>query len=373
VITPVDTAEEHARAALLAHRAAGDGARVSATGIVSNLIRAARLDDAERIAEEFLASARAGGLIQRHALMLSMRGWIGLERGNLAAAREDLDAALELGPQLELPPTVIASMAAMLALVVAEQGELGRADELLAANGLEHDLPELQVMNLLLHFRSRIRGLQGRPGDALTDAQSVGRRYARLGIRRAVPPWRSTVAILTGDEALAREELELAERWGTPLAKAHAHRGLGLVTHDTHHLQRAVELLEPSPHRLELARARVDLGAALRRSGQRALAREPLRLGMDAAHACGARPLADRARTELLATGARPRRLALQGADALTPSEQRVATLAASGLTNREIAQELFVTAATVDTHLRHVFQKLDIRSRHEVATALSR
>ncbi|MDA0161109.1 AAA family ATPase [Solirubrobacter ginsenosidimutans] len=373
LITPVDTAAEHARAALLVHRAAADGSRVSVTGVVSNLIRAGRLDDAERIAEEVLASARAAGLIQRHALMLSMRGWISLERGNLVAAREDLEAALELGPQLELPATVVASAAAMLALVVAEQGELERADDLLTAHGLQDDLPEHQVMNLLLHFRSRIRGLQGRPDDALSDAQGVGRRYERLGIRRAVPPWRSTVAILTDDEALAREERELAERWGTPLAKAQAHRGLGLITHDTHHLQRAAELLEKSPHRLELARARVDLGAAQRRAGQRAQAREPLRQGMDAAHACGARPLADRARTELLATGARPRRLALQGTDALTPSEQRVANLAATGLTNRQIAQELFVTAATVDTHLRHVFQKLDIKSRGQLTGAISR
>ena len=373
LITPVDTAEEHARAALLLHRAAADGARVSATGVVSNLIRAARLDDAERIAEEVLASARAGGLIQRHALMLSMRGWIWLERGNLAAARDDLEAAVELGPQLELPATVIASLAGMLALVVAEQGELERADDLLTAHGLQDDLPEQQVMNLLLHFRSRIRLLQGRPQDALEDARSVGRRYERLGIRRAVPPWRSTVAVLAGDEALAREELELAERWGTPLAKAQAHRGLGLITHDTRRLQHAVELLEATPHRLELARARVDLGAAHRRAGRRVQAREPLRQGMDAAHACGARPLADRARTELLATGARPRRLALQGTDALTPSEQRVANLAAKGLTNRQIAQELFVTSATVDTHLRHVFQKLDIKSRGQLTTAISR
>jgi DNA-binding CsgD family transcriptional regulator len=93
---------------------------------------------------------------------------------------------------------------------------------------------------------------------------------------------------------------------------------------------------------------------------------------MDTAHALGARPLADRARTELLATGARPRRLALQGTDALTPSELRVARLAATGLTNRQIAQQLFVTGATVDTHLRHVFQKLDVKARGDLAAALN-
>jgi DNA-binding CsgD family transcriptional regulator len=65
--------------------------------------------------------------------------------------------------------------------------------------------------------------------------------------------------------------------------------------------------------------------------------------------------------------------LALSGADALTPSERRVAELAASGLTNRRIAQELFVTTATVETHLRHAFRKLDVRSRGELESALGR
>ena len=342
------------------------------TGVVSNLIRAARLDDAERICDGLLAEARAGGFIQRHASLLAMRGWIAFERGDLAAARDDVEGALELGPEVALPAPVSASAAALLAIVVAEQGELERAEELLERHDLAGELPEHQVMNLLLFLRSRVRLLQGRPDEALADAREVGRRYLRLDIRRAVPPWRSTIAVLAGDEDLAREELTLAQRWGTPLAIATAHKGLGLVTGDTQALRHAVELLEPTQHRLELARARVELGAALRRANQRAQAREPLRLGMDGAYAAGARPLADRARTELLATGARPRRLALQGTDALTPSEQRVAQLAATGRTNRQIAQELFVTAATVDTHLRHVFQKLGVKARGELAAHLS-
>jgi DNA-binding CsgD family transcriptional regulator len=92
---------------------------------------------------------------------------------------------------------------------------------------------------------------------------------------------------------------------------------------------------------------------------------------MDLAHACGAKPLAERARTELLATGARPRRLALTGAGSLTPSERRVAELAASGLSNRQIAQDLFVTTSTVETHLRHAFRKLGLRSRAGLADVL--
>jgi len=79
------------------------------------------------------------------------------------------------------------------------------------------------------------------------------------------------------------------------------------------------------------------------------------------------RALADRARAELLATGARPRRTAAHGWEALTPAERRVATLAAEGCGNREIAQQLFVSRRTVETHLTHVFQKLGVATRAEL------
>ena len=96
---------------------------------------------------------------------------------------------------------------------------------------------------------------------------------------------------------------------------------------------------------------------------RRALLREAL----DVAHRAGAAPLAERAETELRATGARPRRAVLTGVEALTASERRVAELAADGLTNREIAQALFVTMRTVEGHLTSVFAKLDVRSRAEL------
>jgi DNA-binding CsgD family transcriptional regulator len=93
---------------------------------------------------------------------------------------------------------------------------------------------------------------------------------------------------------------------------------------------------------------------------------------MEFAHRCGAAPLAGRARDELLAGGARPRRMVSSGVDALTPSELRVARMAAEGLSNREIAQALFVTMRTVEVHLTHAYQKLDISSRSALADALA-
>jgi DNA-binding CsgD family transcriptional regulator len=261
---------------------------------------------------------------------------------------------------------------------VAERGEPAAAGDVLERYGAAGPLPEQQQVNVALYLRARARVSQGRADDALADALEVGRRYARIGLRRAVPPWRSLAAVLLAGQGeqrraleLAQEERELAERWGTPLARALAWRGLALVNGDVEAMRAAVEELEGTPWRLELARVRVDLGAALRRSGRRADSREPLRAGMDLAAACGARMLAERARTELLATGARPRRLALTGAGALTPSERRVCELAAAGRTNRQIAQDLFVTTSTVETHLRHAYRKLGLRSRDALAASL--
>ena len=92
---------------------------------------------------------------------------------------------------------------------------------------------------------------------------------------------------------------------------------------------------------------------------------------MDLAHHCGARPLAERARQELLACGARPRRLVLSGVESLTVSERRVAEMAAGGKSNPEIAQALFVTRKTVEAHLAQAYRKLDIGSREQLPAAL--
>jgi DNA-binding CsgD family transcriptional regulator len=137
-------------------------------------------------------------------------------------------------------------------------------------------------------------------------------------------------------------------------------------------LAEAVEILEGTPWRLDRARARCDLGAALRRAGRRRDARAKLALAMDEAHACGAEPLVALAEEELRASGARPRRRSISGLHALTPSERRVADLAGEGFSNREIAQELFVTTATVETHLTRVYRKLDVDGRRALAEMLA-
>jgi DNA-binding NarL/FixJ family response regulator len=202
------------------------------------------------------------------------------------------------------------------------------------------------------------------------------------GRNPAFMAWRSqaALALLAGGEReeagrLAGEELELARAWGAPRALGAALRAAGLVAGGREGLAlltEAVEALAASTAKLEHAKARTELGAALRRANRRAQAREQLRRAVELATICGAAPLAARAETELLATGARPRRIALSGVESLTPSERRVAEMAAKGPTNREIAQALFVTPKTVEVHLSSAYRKLGISSRAQLSAALA-
>ena len=116
----------------------------------------------------------------------------------------------------------------------------------------------------------------------------------------------------------------------------------------------------------------VELGVELCRSGGQAKARQPLIQGLELSARFGASPLVATAQRELRLIGVRPRRTATTGRDALTASELRVASLAADGTPNREIAQSLFVTSRTVEVHLTNAYRKLNIAGRDELAAALS-
>jgi len=122
---------------------------------------------------------------------------------------------------------------------------------------------------------------------------------------------------------------------------------------------------------LERAASLVEWGAALRRAGQRSQAREVLARGLDAAARGGAQPLAARAREELHIAGARPRRDWTVGVEALTPGELRIVRLARDGWTNREIAQELYVSIKTVEGHLARAYDKLGIAGREDLRRVL--
>ncbi len=173
---------------------------------------------------------------------------------------------------------------------------------------------------------------------------------------------------------LAREQLEIVQPFGAAGPTGVALRILGLAEGGAAGLRilaAATEELERSPALLDRAKAHLEFGAALRRAGKPVDSRKPLRNALDLADRCGAVPVADRAREELLAAGGRPRRTRIYGVEALTASELRVARRAAHGQTNREIAQDLFVTMKAVEKHLASAYRKLGIEGRGALAESL--
>ncbi|HEY2771493.1 MAG TPA: AAA family ATPase [Solirubrobacteraceae bacterium] len=235
----------------------------------------------------------------------------------------------------------------------------------------------------ILDLRAQLRLAQHRPQEALEDAMDAGEQLeVHLGVTNpGVVAWRSTAAVALHQlgeteraTPLLEEELSRARSLGVTRVVIRDLRILGNLTGGDagiELLREAVALGEHYPPRLESVFALADLGAALRRSNQRAAARDPLRQALELSHAGGMTALEQRVRTELTATGARPRRTMLSGIDALTPSESRVAEFAADGLTTRQIAMALTLSPKTVETHLRHVYQKLDVSSRDELSALL--
>ena len=215
---------------------------------------------------------------------------------------------------------------------------------------------------------------EGRDAEALATAELLERGFAHVR-NPATATWRSLRAPLrhrAGDVegALADldEELALARTWGAPGPIGRVLRIRGELLGDAAQLGEAVAILADSTVRLEHARALLALGRNLRLDRRPTEAREPLREALAVAAACGAPGLVAEVRAELGAAGVRPRNEALTGPGALTPSERRIAELAAGGLTNRDIAQQLFVTPKTVEVHLSAVYRKLGITSRRAAA-----
>jgi DNA-binding NarL/FixJ family response regulator len=243
-------------------------------------------------------------------------------------------------------------------------------------------VPPVYMRADVLLARGRLRQSQGRLEEAAEDMRESGRRQLELGnVTPIVSPWRSSLSRVLfelGEPAearrLAEEELALARQVGAPRALSIALRGMARVEGGDEEialLEEASTVIDSSGAQLERARVHAALGAALHRAGRPEDAREPLRLAVDLAHRSGAWALEKHALAELRATGARPRRRLATGSGALTPSERRIAELAAAGQLNREIAETLFVTTNTVEYHLRNAYKKLGISSRTQLAEAL--
>jgi ATP/maltotriose-dependent transcriptional regulator MalT len=336
-----------------------------------------------QVLDTVVEQAREHGAVVSEAVALAFRAEFHYRLGTLHQAQADAEASLQTtrtGWRVGLPST-----ASILAKVLVERGELPAAESTVMEGGVTG--PSTSVgssypLTMLLHSRAGLRLAQGESTAALEDLLEVGRRQEIMGEPNpALIDWRSLAARALAeldrrDEALAfaEDEVRLARRFGAPRALGIALTAAGATAGGDAGLDRLREaeaVLAASPARLAYAHALRKLGSALRDRGERDGAREALGHAVDIAHACGATALDAHALRELRSTGARPRRSATRGPAALTPRERRTAELAAQGLSNREIAEALFVTVRTTEFHLNRAFEKLGIRSRHELTDEL--
>ncbi len=332
--------------------------------------------------DEILAQARERGAGLTVVTMSALRALITLRRGDLSDAQADAQAAIELAPELLGARFLILAVSAAV-LAGLERDETPESlRRLIDRSGVGYD-DEFTSSSQLRHASGVLHAAAGNHEAAIEELRGCGAQHPAFGGENpAMLPWRSAAALSLSelgrnDEAreLAADEVRRAQTFGAARAIGVALRADALVGPPAARpkgLAAALEVLAPSPARLEHARVLVDLGATFRAAGQRTAAREPLLDGLELAARCGARTLERRARAELAAIGVRPRTSERSGEDSLTPSERRVAELAAAGGTNREIAQKLFVTEKTVETHLGRAFRKLEISSRRQLPDVLS-
>jgi DNA-binding CsgD family transcriptional regulator len=350
--------------------------------LLVGLVATEALDLADTVLDGMLADARKRVSLPAVAFVLAHRGVVALRRGALPQAEADARTALELLIAHDIPLGVALALGVLIQALV-DEAEVDAADQALATSSFAADIPPGLPNNMLLASRGILRLAQGRAGEAVDDLVEFGRRDELWGGANPLASrWRSHASLAltaTGDTARAREmaldDLGRARQWGAASGIGTALRATALAEGGgagVDRLRAAVDVLERSPARLEHAHALTELGAALRRGNQRRAARDALREGLEIAERCGARAIVERARTELRAAGGRSSDPWGRGAQRLTASERRVAELAAEGQSNPEIAQALFVTRKTVETHLGSVYRKLDISGRGKLRRALA-
>ena len=344
------------------------------------------IDEVDRAVELFdvlIGEASRSGRVQTFEIFSAMRGWAVQRRGDLADAAADIEPIRAASATRER--VGLADWVALITQVhlCVDDGRPEAGEELARDARIPPGFQRGFLMVLLRQAEAGAQLAQRRFGDAAVTLRAVGEICEANGFRSpAAFPWRSALGLAlagTGRHAeavkLARTELHLAERCDVDRARGVALRALGLLEGGEgglQHLVAAVQTLQRTPARLELGWANYELGAALRRANRRRDARGPLDRALDLALDCRAQLLAQRTREELQALGARPRNVMLTGVQSLTASERRVCRLAAEGLRNADIAQALFVSLRTVETHLGNSYRKLDIASRGELKQALA-
>jgi DNA-binding CsgD family transcriptional regulator len=335
------------------------------------------LDEALRATDEILERARVRGAALTVVTISALRALIGVRRGDLLAAQADAQGAIDLAPTLLGARFLVFAVSAAVLAGLERDETPDSLRRLIQRVGVWYD-DDFTSSSQLRYASGVLHAAAGNQEAAIEELCGCGRLHPVFGGENpAMLPWRSAAALSLAElsrheeaRELSADEVRRAQSFGAPRAIGIALRARALVgpaAERASGLEAALEVLAPSPARLEHARVLVDLGATFRAAGQRTAAREPLLEGLALAARCGARTLERRAKAELAAIGVRPRTTEHAGVDSLTPSERRVVELAASGGTNREIAQTLFVTEKTVETHLGRSFRKLDISSRRQL------
>lgn len=324
-------------------------------------------------AQNAVIFVRAGG---------ALLGMVELERGRLIDAEVALRPLIAADPLAAEASPLLRATPLLIGLLVRCLVGRGRADEaagIVRDAGLDGALTPIVSATPMLHARGLVRVARGDVHGARADFEACGTRLQAEGNDNpGLVPWRSALAATLTDPQrrlqLTQQELALAERFGAPhvVGAALAAHGAavggdaGLAL-----LEQAVAMLETTFARLRLAEACHALGGAQLDAGDTVTARPALRRALGLAQELGAAPLAHAAARRLRVAGGRPGR-ANQAADPLTPAERRVAVLAADGARNRDIADKLFLSPKTVETHLRAAYRKLGIGSRAELPEALA-
>jgi DNA-binding CsgD family transcriptional regulator len=329
-------------------------------------------DDAfRRLTIRELERARAAGALTAIPLALSMLSYIHAASGDLAAAEALLEGIRSASEVTGTPAQLHAAL--WIAAMRGREGEtrdlIRTAGDAAAARGEGYATFVAEHVTAVLY-----NGL-GRYDEALAALrrQAVDPSYRDLSPR----PMAELVeaAARSGERQLAAIALDrLAETTraaGTDWALGVEARSRALLSDGDAAdalYREAIERLSGTSIRAQLARAHLLYGEWLRRERRRREARQQLRTALEMFTSMGTEGFADRSRRELLATGERARKRSVETSEDLTPQEARVARLARDGLSNAEIGARLFVSQSTVAYHLRNVFAKLHIASRHQLA-----
>ena len=358
-------------------------ARLPVRRVLARQHRAASTRRSRPTTPRWIAAERRGDVV-RAAPIRMFRARAKLLRGDVETALAELREAMEQIAALGIA-TAFPYAVSFLAEALLERGEPARPSRRSREAGLLDELPVSAHLFFFQYARGRMRIETGAVERGVDDLLVLGER-TRIVLPFDNPldyPWRRlrrrgpAAARPRGRGARVRRReprarAALGRSVGARRRAAHERRRSAAAPRASEMLREAVEVLAGANARLEHARALVELGAALRRGNQRSEARELLREGVELAHRAGAPALVERGNEELAATGARPRKLVVSGLDSLTASERRVAEIAAQDLSNKEIAQALFVTVKTVEVHLSSVYRKLQIGSRRQLAPALA-